>query len=50
VPGIQPEATSSPDFSPRQVEVLKLLSQGQSNKAIGRTLGLSEFTVRGHVS
>lgn len=49
VHGIQHEPTGSPDFSPRQVEVLKLLSEGQSNKAIGRTLGLSEFTVRGHV-
>lgn len=34
----------------RQREVLNLLSQGQTNKGIGRTLGLSEGTVRTHVA
>ena len=33
----------------RQFEVLDLLCQGLSNKAIGRRLNLSENTVRGHV-
>lgn len=33
----------------RQREVLDLLSEGLSNKMIGRRLGLSEHTVRGHV-
>lgn len=36
-------------LTPRQWEVLDLLSQGLSNKMIGRQLGLSENTVRGHV-
>ncbi|MFC6839889.1 response regulator [Xanthomonas theicola] len=36
-------------LTPRQTEVLDLLCQGLSNKMIGRRLGLSEHTVRGHV-
>ena len=34
----------------RQVEVLTLMMQGKSNKAICRTLGLAESTVKIHVS
>jgi DNA-binding NarL/FixJ family response regulator len=34
----------------RQVEVLALLMQGKSNKAIGRVLDLAEPTVRNHVT
>ena len=33
----------------RQCEVLELISEGLSNKVIGRRLDLSENTVRGHV-
>ncbi len=33
----------------RQLQVLELLCQGLSNKLIGRQMGLSENTVRGHV-
>ena len=36
-------------LSMRQCEVLDLLCQGLSNKAIGRQLMISEHTVRGHV-
>lgn len=36
-------------LTPRQKEVLDLVCQGLSNKMIGRRLGLSEHTVRGHV-
>lgn len=36
-------------LTPRQCEVLDLLCRGLSNKMIGRRLGLSENTVRGHV-
>lgn len=36
-------------LTPRQLDVLVLLSQGLSNKLIGRRLDLSEHTVRGHV-
>ena len=38
-----------PRLTPRQCEVLDLLCQGLPNKTIGRRLGLSENTVRGHV-
>lgn len=34
----------------RQRQILQLLRQGQSNKAIGRSLGISHFTVRNYVS
>lgn len=37
-------------LSPRQQQVAQLLLQGQSNKAIARALGLSEGTVKAHVS
>ncbi len=38
-----------PTLTPRQTEVLALVAEGLSNKMIGRHLGLSEHTVRGHV-
>jgi DNA-binding NarL/FixJ family response regulator len=38
------------DLTQRQREILSLISQGQSNKEIGRELELSPFTVRNHVS
>ena len=41
---------NSPQFSDRELSVLKLLSQGQSNKEIARSLHLSEGTVRNHLS
>ena len=36
-------------LTPRQCEVLDLLCEGLSNKMIAKRMGLSEFTVRGHV-
>lgn len=44
-----PAISALPRLTPRQAEVLNLLSQGLSNKAIGRRLDVSEHTVRGHV-
>lgn len=38
-----------PELTPRQREVLRLLSEGKSAKAIGEELNLAEATVRGHV-
>ena len=37
-------------LSPREVEVLRLVAVGKSNKEIGTTLGLSEITVRNYLS
>jgi DNA-binding NarL/FixJ family response regulator len=36
-------------FSERQLEVLRLMANGMSNKAIGNVLNISENTVRWHV-
>lgn len=37
-------------FTTRQSDVVRLLITGLANKEIGRSLGLSHFTVRNHVS
>lgn len=47
------EATPDQDLgelTPREVDVLRLLGQGLSNKAIAAHLALQEATVKGHVS
>jgi DNA-binding NarL/FixJ family response regulator len=51
------DARNKPRITPRdlgltdrQVEVLALMMQGKSNKAIGRALDLAEPTVRNHVT
>ena len=38
------------DLSRREVEVLQLVADGQSNKSIGMTLGLSALTVKSHLA
>lgn len=37
-------------LSPREVEVLRLVAGGNSNRAIGELLGISEPTVKSHMS
>ena len=37
------------DLTARELEILKLLSKGPTNKQIGRALGISDHTVRNHV-
>jgi two-component system, NarL family, response regulator len=38
------------DLSPREMEVLRLLTAGKSNKEIAQTLDITEATVKSHVS
>ena len=46
----QPADNEIPRLSGREQDVLRLLAEGRSNRAIARQLGLSEATVKGHVS
>jgi len=46
----QPADKEIPRLSGREQDVLHLLAEGLSNRAIARQLGLSEATVKGHVS
>jgi two-component system NarL family response regulator len=38
-----------PDLSARELDVLRLIVQGLSNKQIAYTLGIAEHTVKNHV-
>lgn len=38
------------ELSGREVEVLRLVAEGQSNKAIGVSMGLSALTVKSHLA
>ena len=44
------EADLAPNLTERELEVIKALAQGLSNKQIARSLGISEKTVRNHAS
>jgi DNA-binding NarL/FixJ family response regulator len=46
----QPDPVAMLHFTQRQREILDLISDGRTNKEIGRELDLSHFTVRNHVS
>jgi DNA-binding NarL/FixJ family response regulator len=43
-------AGASPDLSPREREVLTLIAQGMANKQIARRLGITERTVKAHLT
>lgn len=47
-PGAQ--QTAYRELSGREVEVLRLVAEGQSNKAIGVAMGLSALTVKSHLA
>ncbi|MCP4386462.1 MAG: helix-turn-helix transcriptional regulator [Hyphomicrobiales bacterium] len=40
---------ADPDLTPRELDVLALLAEGASNKAIARRLGISVHTAKFHV-
>ena len=44
------ERVSGPDLTPREMDVLKLIVAGKSNKEIGRELFISEATVKTHIN
>lgn len=44
------ERVAGPDVSEREIEVLRLISAGKSNKEIGSALHIAEDTVKRHVS
>ena len=50
VPPGNPQAQAILGISDREVEVLRLLAAGQSNKEIARVLGISPNTVKTHVT
>ena len=41
--------TDSGDFSDRELEVLRELTSGDTNAAIGERLGMSQYTVRDYI-
>ena len=45
----QPASLAEP-LTPREIEVLGMLAEGQSNKSIAHRLGISEHTVKFHVT
>jgi two-component system, NarL family, nitrate/nitrite response regulator NarL len=49
MPKVEP-AEPAAQLTPRQLDVLKLLAAGLSNKAIGLELGLSDKTVKAHIT
>ena len=44
-----PDLVPRPSLTPRQLQVLELLSEGKSAKEIGQRLILSEATIRNHI-
>ena len=37
------------DLTPREIEILRLIARGQTNREIGAALAISEGTVKGHL-
>ena len=48
--GARPRSAAPGGLTSRELEVLKLLAQGRTNRAIARALDISEKTVARHVS
>jgi DNA-binding NarL/FixJ family response regulator len=45
-----PSADSTQELTPRETEVLRLVAEGMSNRAIGHSLGISPHTVKFHLA
>jgi DNA-binding NarL/FixJ family response regulator len=50
VPRTRPRGGAPDELSAREVEVLSVVAEGQSNKEIGDVLGLSALTVKSHLA
>jgi DNA-binding NarL/FixJ family response regulator len=48
--GIRSDAEITPHLTERELEVIRALARGKSNKEIAQSLGISEKTVRNHAS
>jgi DNA-binding NarL/FixJ family response regulator len=48
--GTSAEEETAPRLSPREIEVLKLVAQGRTNREVAGALHLSENTVKNHVA
>lgn len=44
------ERSARSSLSPRELEILEMLSKGLTNKEIGRILQISQYTVRNHIN
>jgi two-component system, NarL family, nitrate/nitrite response regulator NarL len=40
---------ASPQLTPRELQILRLIAQGLSNKEVGKVLSVTEGTVKVHV-
>ncbi len=49
-PAIQLEGNNLEDLTPREREILQLISQGSNNKEIAQSLYISEKTVKNHIT
>ena len=49
VPGFAEAEPARPPLTPRELEILRALSEGLSNKAVARQLGISAHTVKFHL-
>ena len=47
---VEPRSELNEELSPREIEILKLLAEGASNRKIAEKLMLAEGTVKNHVS
>jgi DNA-binding NarL/FixJ family response regulator len=50
VPRHRPRGGSPDELSNREIEVIQLVAEGNSNRAIGEDLGLSSLTVKSHLA
>jgi DNA-binding CsgD family transcriptional regulator len=48
-PAAEPDAVANPLLTPRQADILQLVADGQSDRGIARTLGISTRTVQAHL-